>query len=339
MSHFSASPAIVRCEFQHAVFSSFGEVRFRRSDTDGTPIMAIVLGEREAQLPLAALRRQFGIDDSSPDGRMLDLIGSALDYVPVLSPGDKLPSEVLTGEASWRPSPKHFKLATTRMYLNLVAWLAPSSTWARAERDEITLLRLADDEALLMQVNALAIPAAHHLGLPDAATVLGRVGEVAGELAFIEALRQRLLGRVEALCRRMAGILADRRRNAAAPSDTMEQVHRLAQSAFQQLNGRFDDVDAQTGEFGSLMRNIDSQRQFIRTNRDWLYRNQRIWDTLLGQWEGLGDDAKEVAALLGKTYQFLAPRFMPTKQWQQPQQQERLGRSSTKAPARLQMAW
>ena len=91
---------VTRCEFQRNIFASFGEVRFRRSLTDGVPIMAMPLGEREAQLPLGALRRELGIEDDSPDGRMLDLIDSALDYVPSLAPGDKLPSEVLTGDAS-----------------------------------------------------------------------------------------------------------------------------------------------------------------------------------------------------------------------------------------------
>ena len=331
------SAPVTRCEFQTNIFASFGEVRFRRSITDGKPIMAMPLGEREAQLPLGALRREFGIEDDSPDGRMLDLIGSALDYVPSLAPGDKLPSEVLTGEASWRPSPKHVRLATTRIRLNLVAWLSPHSRWAVAQRDEITLLRLADDTALKEEVAALAIPAAQRLELRDAANVLRLLDEMAHEMAYIEALRHRLLERVEGLCRRMAGILLARRQMAAVPSDTLGQVHRLALLAYKQLRDRFEDVDAQTGEFSTLMRNVESQRQFIRSNRDWLYRNQRIWDALLGQWEQSGDAVDEIAALLAKTYQFLAPRFMPTTQWQTTKQDRSAARTQT--TVRPQMAW
>ena len=324
-----------RCAFETTAFASFGSFRFRRSETDGKPIMAISLGDREAQLPLAALRRQFGIDDHSPDGRMLDLIDSALDYVPFLAPGDKLPTEVLTGEASWRPSPKHVRLATTRIRLNMVAWLSPKSPWAMAEHDEITLLRLADDPALAAEVFALAIPAAQRLDLGDAPNVLRLVDEMSRELAYIEALRQRLLARVEGMCRRMASILVSRRRQAAASSDTLAQVHRLAMLAFKQLRDRFDDIDAQTGEFSSLMRNAENQRHYIRTNRDWLYRNQRVWDSLLNQWEQAGETAQEIAALLAKTYQFLAPRFMPTKQWQAPKPE----RPRKEVSARPQMAW
>lgn len=330
-------PAAIRCEFQSNVFASFGEVRFRRSETDGKPIMAVALGEREAQLPLGALRREFGIEEDSPDGRMLDLIGSALDYVPSLAPGDKLPAEILTGEASWRPSQNHLRLAATRMRLNLVAWLSPSSRWATADRDEITLLRLADDPALKQEVMTLAIPAAQRLDLRDATNVLRLLDEISQEMAYIEALRQRLLGRVEGLCRRMAEILVSRRRMAASPSDTLAQVHRLAMLAYKQLHDRFDDVDAQTGEFSSLMRNVDNQRRFIRTNRDWLYRNQRIWDSLLNQWEQVGNAAGEIASLLAKTYQFLAPRFMPTKEWHTPKHDRAAPRVGSMA--RQQMAW
>ncbi len=334
----SAQPLpVIRCEFQSSVFASFGEIRFRRSETDGLPIMAVALGEREAQLPLGALRRELGIDEDSPDGRMLELIGSALDYVPCLAPGDRLPSEVLTGEASWRPSPKHIKLAATRLRLDLVAWLSPGSRWATAERDEITLLRLADDAALTREMVTLAIPAAQRLELGDATNVLRLLGEMSQEMAYIEALRQRLLARVEGLCRRMAAILATRRRGAATSSDTLAQVHRLALLAYKQVWERFEDVDAQTGEFSSLMRNADNQRQFIRTNRDWLYRQQRMWDPLLSQWEQVGDAVGEITGLLAKTYQFLAPRFMPVTQWHTPKQERAADRS--RAVPRPQMAW
>ncbi len=338
MSQASTPPPMpVRCELQNRAFATFGEIRFRRSETDGKPMMAVILGDREAQLPLAALRREYGIADGSPDGRMFDLITAALDYVPSVAPGDKLPSEVLTGEASWRPSPNHIRLATTRIRLNLVAWLSPASPWAEAERDEITLLRLADDQGLRDEAVAVALPAAQKLNLSDAAIVLKLLEEMAFELAYIEALRQRLLARVEGLCRRMAEIMTSRRIQ-PSKSDTLAQVHRLAMLAYKQLHDRFEDVDAQTGEFSSMMRNVDNQRNFIRSNRDFLYRAQRSWDTLLNQWEQAGDTAAELAGLLAKTYQFLAPRFMPTKQWQTPKLERAAERPGSNF-GRAQMAW
>jgi hypothetical protein len=330
-------PLPERCVLQSHVFTTFGEIRFRRSDTDGKPMMAVTLGEREAQLPLASLRREFGIEEGSPDGRMLDLIGSALDYVPSLAPGDRLPTEVLTGEASWKPSPQHIRLATTRIRLNLVAWLSPNSRWADVERDEITLLSLADDQGLKDEVVEIAIPAAQKLNLLDAGNVLRLLEQMSLELAYIEALRQRLLGRVEGLCRRMAQAVAASKRMTAT-FDTLAQVHRLSLLAFKQLRDRFDDVDAQTGEFASMMRNVDNQRTYIRTNRDFLYRTQRSWEPLLNQWDSVDEAVDDISGLLAKTYQYLAPRFMPTKQWQTPKQQQRVVSGGVQT-VRPQMAW
>ena len=74
-------------------------------------------------LPLAAIRREYTIADDSPDGLVLDLVDSALDYVSRIALGDSLPSEVLTGEASWKPDPNHVRRAAARLRLNLMEWL------------------------------------------------------------------------------------------------------------------------------------------------------------------------------------------------------------------------
>jgi hypothetical protein len=83
-----------------------------------------------------------------------------------------------------------------------------------------------------------------------------------------------------------------------------------------QISHRFDELDAQTGEVMAALRNADSQRTFIRSNRDWLYRAQRAWQALLQEWDvaGIGFD-EGILLLLGRSYQFLAPRFMPVTEW------------------------
>lgn len=317
-----------RCELQHRVFSSLGDVHFLRSATDGVPMMALRLGEREAHMPLDALRRELAIGKDSADGRMLDLIGSALDFVACLQPGDRLPPEIRTGEASWQPSPNHLRIALTRLQLDLVAWLSPNSRWAKASRDETNLLRLADDPALREEVKAVAIQAAMQLAMADNREVVRTLEELSHELAYIEALRERLLGRVVSLCRRVGQLLQSRARPPVS-FDTLSQVHRLVIVAVKQIVNRFDDVDAQTGEVGSLLRNVDNQRSFIRSNRDWLYQSQRAWEPVLDRWSQAGDVAtQDIGTLLAGTYQFLAPRFMPTSAWHRPRQ-DRSGAAAT----------
>jgi hypothetical protein len=93
-------PATDNCVLQHPVFSTLGEPLFRRAEADGTPVMVVKLGEREAAIPLRSLQREFSIPDDSEDGHMLALIAQSLDFVAVLHIGDKLPTEVLSGQAS-----------------------------------------------------------------------------------------------------------------------------------------------------------------------------------------------------------------------------------------------
>jgi hypothetical protein len=93
-------------------------------------------------------------------------------------------------------------------------------------------------------------------------------------------------------------------------------IMRLLALALRDMTARFEDVDAQTGEVMSTLRNIESQQAFIRSNRDLLYRSLRAWEPLLADWakqEGSLDDASW--SLITRTYQFLAPRYMPVTEW------------------------
>ncbi len=331
MSATHSLPIPERCVLEHRMFSSLGDVRFRKSGTDGAAMMAISLGDREADIPLRSLGREFGIDSASPDGRMLELIGEALDFVSILQPGDRLPPEILTGEASWRPSPNHLRIASTRLRLQLVAWLMPDAVQGGA-LNELVLLRLADDPDLRRNVQAVISRAAVELGLPSAADVTRLLEDLAEELAYIEALRDRLLRRVEAVFRKVVR-LNQQRTTQLGGAETLLQVKRLCGSALKQVRLRFAELDGQTGEVLSALRNHEHQRIFIRSNRDWLYRSQRAWDPILKQWDTVGEQLDEATwALLARTYQFLAPRFMATTEWQTQRQH---ARRQTAEPTRV----
>lgn len=66
----------------------------------------------------------------------------------------------------------------------------------------------------------------------------------------------------------------------------------------------------------AALRNVDHQKAFIRSHRDWLYRSQRAWETILNEWDAAGEELNSAMfALLSRTYQFLAPQFMPVTEW------------------------
>lgn len=332
-------PDIERCILAHDVFTSFGEVTFRRSETDGTPVMIIQLGQREAAVPLRALQREFGIGDETPDGRMLGLIAESLDFVPGLHLGDRLPNEVLTGAASWEPGPNHHDIARSRLKAHLVAWVAPDladeGLSQAASGDAAAARRLDDDPALRRQVQSAFTQAAAFLGLAGTADVVAKLDELAGELAYIEALRDLLLRRAQHLLARILSVLPSGRSDVGR-NGTLTQVQRLLRLALRQIGQRFAEVDAQTSEVTSALRNLESQQAFIRSNRDPLYRSLRAWDPLLKEWERTpGPDDDAFWTQLVPTYQFLAARYMPVQEWQTARQ----SRQRAKAKPDKVMHW
>jgi hypothetical protein len=67
-----------------------------------------------------------------------------------------------------------------------------------------------------------------------------------------------------------------------------------------EIRRRFEDLDAQTGEVMSVLRHADSQRAFIRSNRDWLYRSLRAWEPILREWDATND----LRGLFTRTYRW-----------------------------------
>jgi len=297
------------------VFGRLGDPLFRRAESDGTPVMVVQLGDREAALPLRSLQREFGIPDDSEDGRMLAMIAASLDFLTGLRLGDPLPAEVLTGAASWDPSPNHYQIAHARLRLQLVAWLHPDDAAVAGTLEPQALLAAADDPALRQQVQEAFRKAAEELQQPTPEAVVALVEDLGRELAYIEALRERLFGRAQVMAAKLER-LTQAFRGDAAQLETMTQVRRLTGVALKQIGRRFAELDAQTGEVMAALRNLESQRTFIRSNRDWLYRTQRAWQPVLLDWDqaGFGFD-EHTRALLVRTYQFLAPRFMAVTEW------------------------
>lgn len=298
-----------RCELENPVFTLFGPALFRRAAADGAPAMVVPMGERVAVLPLGAMQREFDIQEASADGRMLGLIAESLDYVSGLRLGDMLPAEVLTGAASWTAEERHRAAAQGRLKLGLLAWLDPAA-------EGTAPARLETDPALRAAVQAAFARAAEALGLDGPAQAVQLVSDLADELSYIEALRETLLARVGAMCGRLQTLGLDWRGNAERQT-TLVQVRRLSAVALTQLGARFAEVDAQSGEVIGTLKNIDSQRAFIRAHRDWLYRSRRAWEPVLAEWDRAPPWLDDAAwGRLGRTYQFLAPRFMPVQEWE-----------------------
>jgi len=297
------------------------------------PVLEMALGDKIATLPLPSLQIELEIEEAFADGRMLALIERALEFVNDLRLGEALPAEELSDGARWQPDQVDLKLAVSRIKL-LAAWPGDGKKDEWRDVNDEMILAMVDSPDTRQRVQEALAAVAQALGLANTEAGVDLVEDAARELAFVEALGARLLHRVEAASVRLEH-LARGIRGDATPHEVMTRVRRLMGIAVVRFRTWFEELDAQTGEVLALLRNFNSQRDFIRTHRDRLYGSLRAWKPLLTHWDhaGAGMDAK-LWLLVGSTYVFPAPRYMPVQEWQS------MAQASFKhAPKSRQLVW
>ncbi|MFN4088871.1 MAG: hypothetical protein ACK4QW_07475 [Alphaproteobacteria bacterium] len=296
--------------FEHPFFAAVGEGHFRISEHTHAPAFMIRFGEGDAALSFSGIRRELHLADGSPDAAMLEAVAAGLRFVSVLRIGDRLPTEVLSGEASWEIEPRHHERALGRLTVQLVTW---SSGDEAAITDADALTQIADDPAMLAKAERATGAAAARLAMADE-EVKSTLRMLAAELAYIEALREKFVGvlamqdKIDLLRRRFA--------SERSVLEIADAVRRLMTVAVKRLRHQFEQIDAQTGEVVGMLKNPRAQEAYIRAKRDDLYCRMVAWREQLDRWERCdGKPSDTNVALLRETYRFLAPRFMPAQKW------------------------
>ncbi|WP_235720822.1 hypothetical protein [Magnetospirillum molischianum] len=279
----------------------------------GEAVAVLKLASNEAVLSFDGLKREFMLKDDSRDFRMLDRVAEGLQFVRGLRPGDRLPKEVTSREASWEPQDRHRRIAYQRLTMQLVTWLTGNENVI----SNITeLAQVADDPQVKKNVQLAFTEAAEELGLGRERRdeVVQYIESLAHELAYIEALRdtfaevERIDEKLQAL-RRLYG--ADR-----SMIETVDQVARLSRRAIKLFSDYFDQIDAQTGEILSMLKNIDNQIGYIRQVRDALHCRLLPWEDFIQVWKTVFVvRSDENTNKIRDIYQFLAPRYMQFNDW------------------------
>jgi hypothetical protein len=298
--------------FEHKVFSIEGGY-FSLSQDKAQAVYFVPLGSSFGAVPVNTLRATFGIEAGSSDDRLLGIVESSLRFVKVIRPGESIPRELLDGSASWQVSDEHRALARNRLMIQLSSWasgheivISDASQIEQIVEDPITRQRVADAYVQLTQ----------RLGLPPERQkeVETRLASYAHELAYIEALRERY-GFIRTIAEKV-----ERLRNAyrldrtfAAEIMQMLKLFRTPVSEFQTM---FDQIDAQSGEILSLIKNLDSQIAFTRRMRDELHSRQMDWEDMIAAWKGVEIERSTANENVVKTtYRFLAQRYLKTNVW------------------------
>ena len=300
--------------FDNPFFTAIAESYFCCDDATGEYLLKMQMDGRYAELPLKGILKELGLKTDSPDFQMLDVVRKALNFVPQIKIGDAVPTELRSGTASWEVSDKHRAIASARLSMQLVSWLAGDE---EVVTDGSQLAMIADDPNMKARINDAFGEAAEKLGMrrDQKEDVVDLVNGLAEELAYIEALRDQFndITIVETRLNDLCQIYQSNR----GVMETLTQVMRLAIIPMAQYREKFLEIDAQTGEVIAVLRNIAAQVKFIRECRDFLHQRFWAWRPLVNEWSRCpARRSSECEKMIQETYHFLAQRFLPQNEWE-----------------------
>ncbi|MBI3710370.1 MAG: hypothetical protein HY246_22215 [Proteobacteria bacterium] len=286
---------------------------FAMAPDSGNPTFFVPLGAINGAVDLPSLRAEFGIQDESPDGKLLALIEKSLHYVKEIRPGDSIPREILDGTASWTVEDRHRLIAKSRLMVVVAAWI--SRTEAPIS-DLSALLKLAEDPETKQRVQEAFGEIATRLGMgPERKQeVVDRIDACAREITYIEALRDRF----QAILRIAANIthLLSAYRNDRVFVEQLKRVQVLLRPPLADFKLIFDQVDAKVTDILGALKQFDRLVAAIRETRDDLHYGFMAWDKTIEEWQTQKlEPSPELEAVINHTYRFVAQKYPQNSAW------------------------
>ena len=304
----NADHGITHFNFVHQVFQTPG-ARFVLKGQAKIPTFRVDMGDLDGLIDVAVLKKEFRIAPDSHDGQLVELAIAGLKYVPDIKPNDSIPSELLTGKASWSVSAKHKRVAELRLQVQLLSWVSGK---------EVLLTDPTEIESFLGQIEnreklrTAFKGAASTLGYDNPEMVIRQLELLARELCYIEALRDRFV-----LIPRLAHKMTELSKSFGGDRNAkmeLARVQSLLQIGIKEYSAIFAEADAQTGEIISALRTIERQVKYIRRIRDDLHFLLMQWEPsikALPSWRATRTPETDKA--LADLYRFLAPRYTAGK--------------------------
>jgi hypothetical protein len=271
----------------------------------------VELGALVASLPISTLRGEFSIERDSNDGMLLAIVEKSLRFVKDIRPGDSIPRELLDGSASWSVEDRH------RMRAKAYLWaLAIGTNELSGAKDDV-LEAFVEQPATKIKLQAGAKAIATGLGYEMTAdSVLARIDDLARELAYIEALKERC-GDVLNIVPKV-NQLARVYRSDRAIVDELTRVRTLMLKPIELYNGIFGRLTNRQEKIEDSIEHFHERVVFIREQRDDLHQNLMLWDPILAGWKTLEmTRCNETESRITELYRFIARHFLTSQSWQQ----------------------
>ncbi|WP_169568860.1 hypothetical protein [Sneathiella limimaris] len=295
--------------FKHKIFEVPG-AHFKLTNDNREPSLFVRLGDMVGAVPVRSICQEFGIDKDSSDGELLKIVSNSLKFVKEIHPNDSIPTEILDGTASWSIEEKHRNIARGRITMQLVSWLSGSEEIITNSGE---LEAIAADPETKQKVQDAFKEIANKLGITKD-DVVAKVDDVIRELSYIEALRDHYsqikriginVDRLQTVYRRDRGMM-----------DDLSRINALIKPVIADFDRKFDEMDAQTCEVLTVLKNFDPTIEYIRKTRDDLHQKFMIWDEMIDGWRDLEPEENTgVEKQLKHTYRFLAQNFMQGQTW------------------------
>lgn len=302
--------SLTHFNFQHRVFSGKGS-KFILNGSAKIPIFQVALGDLHGVIEIAALQNEFNIGPDTHDGKLLGLAVAGLRYVPDIKPGDSIPSEVLTGKASWSVKDKHRKIAEQRLQIQLLSWVSGKET-VITDPVEIGnfLAQIENRDKLRSAFREAAVVLG--FGASNVEEVVKLLELLAREVCYIEGLRDRF-AMVQMIVKRLAELAKSYGNDPNAKLE-LRRIQALVGTGIKEYSNLFLEVDGQTAEIIAALKTLERQISYIRKSRDDLHFLLMQWEPHIRSFENLpGRRTPESDKATSALYRFLAPRFTEGK--------------------------
>lgn len=288
--------------FQHKALAMEGSAFVLPTGSD-KPVLKVDFGDVRGSIPLSAVRPTLGIAADSEDARLIGLVERSLRFVRIIRHGDKIPSEILDGSASWRVEERHRDLAWLKLSTTLLAQLGVEGMVVGETEQARTNLKKSAD----VLAGRLGIPVERRQD------VLDRVELLANELGYIESLREfyKPLFDIPRKLREIAKLAA---RDPELSYDIKRAIE-LVGVPIGHMRSTFDGLDEKLADMVEALKSIDKTLKLIRGRRDALHFQSFDWSDVLSTWQHLRTGDDDAPGAVGKLCRFLIPRFMKTKVW------------------------
>ncbi|MBL4741057.1 MAG: hypothetical protein JKY12_08670 [Sneathiella sp.] len=295
--------------FEHKIFAVKG-AHFKLTHDSKEAALYVNLGEMIGAIPVRSICFEFGIDEDSSDANLLETISNSLKFVKEIYPNDSIPTELLDGTASWEILEIHKHIARGRITMQLVSWLAGSEEIITNSGE---LEAIANDPNTKDKVQSAFRDIAEKLGITKD-DVVAKVDDIIRELSYIEALRD-YYSKIKKIFTNVERLRVTYRRDRGMAED-LSRIHTLLEPVILKFDRTFDEVDAQTCEVLTILKNFDPTTDIVRKTRDDLHQRFMIWGDMVNGWKNIEpEESPAVERQLKATYRFLAQNFIQAQTW------------------------